>query len=42
MAYEATQGAGHPIELTGWRKYFSFNTDHKVIGIQYLVTASRA
>jgi cytochrome c oxidase subunit 1 len=21
-----------------WRKYFSFNTDHKVIGIQYLVT----
>jgi cytochrome c oxidase subunit 1 len=23
---------------TGWRRYFSFNTDHKVIGIQYLVT----
>ena len=23
---------------TQWRKYFSFNTDHKVIGIQYLVT----
>ena len=21
-----------------WRDYFSFNTDHKVIGIQYLVT----
>lgn len=21
-----------------WREYFSFNTDHKVIGIQYLVT----
>lgn len=21
-----------------WRRYFSFNTDHKVIGIQYLVT----
>ena len=28
-------------ETTGslnWRKYFRFNTDHKVIGIQYLVT----
>lgn len=24
---------------TGWRRYFSFSTDHKVIGIQYLVTA---
>src|ERR687886_1993498 len=23
---------------TGWRRYFSFSTDHKVIGIQYLVT----
>jgi cytochrome c oxidase subunit 1 len=22
-----------------WRRYFSFSTDHKVIGIQYLVTA---
>ena len=22
-----------------WRDYFTFNTDHKVIGIQYLVTA---
>lgn len=22
-----------------WRKYFSFNTDHKVIGVQYLVTS---
>ncbi|PSB67155.1 cytochrome c oxidase subunit I [filamentous cyanobacterium CCP1] len=24
---------------TGWREYFTFNTDHKVIGIQYLVTS---
>lgn len=23
---------------TGWQRYFTFNTDHKVIGIQYLVT----
>ncbi|BAY92699.1 cytochrome c oxidase subunit I [Tolypothrix tenuis PCC 7101] len=22
-----------------WKEYFSFSTDHKVIGIQYLVTA---
>ena len=25
-------------EATGWRRYFSFNTDHKVIGLQYLAT----
>ncbi|MDK1117544.1 MAG: cbb3-type cytochrome c oxidase subunit I [Anaerolineae bacterium] len=25
-------------KLTGWRRYFSFDTDHKVIGIQYLFT----
>lgn len=24
--------------VTGWRKFFSFSTDHKVIGMQYLVT----
>ncbi|MEL6130571.1 MAG: cbb3-type cytochrome c oxidase subunit I, partial [Cyanobacteria bacterium J06628_4] len=22
-----------------WRRFFSFSTDHKVIGIQYIVTA---
>ena len=22
-----------------WKEYFSFSTDHKVIGIQYLVTS---
>ncbi|MDP2730816.1 MAG: cbb3-type cytochrome c oxidase subunit I [Dehalococcoidales bacterium] len=27
-----------PYRAKGWRQYFSFNTDHKVIGIQYLVT----
>ncbi|MGH2416357.1 MAG: cytochrome c oxidase subunit I, partial [Microcystaceae cyanobacterium] len=26
-------------EQTGWKRYFSFSTDHKVIGVQYLVTA---
>ena len=25
-------------QLPGWQRYFTFNTDHKVIGIQYLVT----
>lgn len=32
--------ATHPPENggPGWRKYISFSTDHKVIGIQYLVT----
>ncbi len=27
------------VEVTPWREYFSFSTDHKVIGIQYLVTS---
>ncbi len=27
-----------PFEAEGWRRYFGFNTDHKVIGVQYLVT----
>jgi cytochrome c oxidase subunit 1 len=26
-----------PYQVTGWRRYFHFDTDHKVIGIQYLV-----
>jgi cytochrome c oxidase subunit 1 len=32
--------AAHAPESSGsnWREYFSFSTDHKVIGIQYLVT----
>ncbi len=31
--------SGAPLEQTGWRRYFSFSTDHKVIGVQYLVTS---
>ncbi len=27
-----------PFEAKGWRRYFGFNVDHKVIGVQYLVT----
>lgn len=29
---------GEQPKVTHWREYFSFSTDHKVIGIQYLVT----
>ncbi|MDJ0588765.1 MAG: cytochrome c oxidase subunit I [Pleurocapsa sp. MO_226.B13] len=29
----------HAHEELSWRRYFSFSTDHKVIGIQYIVTA---
>lgn len=29
----------HPAQERKWRDYFTFNTDHKVIGIQYLVTS---
>ncbi|MGA7935739.1 MAG: cytochrome c oxidase subunit I, partial [Kovacikia sp.] len=37
---ETANLAAHGSDLGGgdWRKYFSFSTDHKVIGIQYLVT----
>ena len=27
-----------PQQNTNWREYFSFSTDHKVIGVQYMVT----
>jgi cytochrome c oxidase subunit 1 len=27
-----------PYTTTGWRRYFAFDTDHKVIGVQYGVT----
>ena len=27
-----------PYTVTGWKRYFNFDGDHKVIGIQYLVT----
>ncbi|MBF2063056.1 MAG: cytochrome c oxidase subunit I [Calothrix sp. C42_A2020_038] len=32
------QSQHHP-PLTTWKTYFSFSTDHKVIGIQYIVTS---
>ena len=28
----------HPFTSSGWKRYFDFSTDHKVIGIQYIVT----
>lgn len=31
-------GAPRPYVLTGWQRYFGFSPDHKVIGIQYVVT----
>ncbi len=34
----ATPGHGHPDQWK-WYDYFTFNVDHKVIGIQYLVTS---
>ncbi|HBB33971.1 MAG TPA: cytochrome c oxidase subunit I [Cyanobacteria bacterium UBA8803] len=39
--YESAKEAGNvqePAQRT-WRDYFTFNTDHKVIGLQYLVTS---
>lgn len=38
---ESIDGAGnsyHSESQSGWQRYFRFSTDHKVIGIQYLVT----
>jgi cytochrome c oxidase subunit 1 len=37
----AREWLGLPVkreEAQGWRRYFSFSTDHKVIGTQYIVT----
>ncbi len=31
-------GISHTQSQTGWRRYLSFSTDHKVIGIQYILT----
>ncbi|HAG83315.1 MAG TPA: cytochrome c oxidase subunit I [Cyanobacteria bacterium UBA12227] len=38
---ESVKASGHISEprQRQWRDYFTFNTDHKVIGIQYLVTS---
>ncbi|NER47522.1 MAG: cytochrome c oxidase subunit I [Symploca sp. SIO1A3] len=38
---ESAQKTGHVVEKKQrrWQDYFTFNTDHKVIGIQYLVTS---
>jgi cytochrome c oxidase subunit 1 len=39
--YWAAPWFGRPervYDITGWKRYFAFDTDHKVIGIQYLVT----
>ena len=37
---EALSREAHTSEMPlSWRRYFSFSTDHKVIGIQYIVTA---
>lgn len=32
------RGEGRESSAQGWRRYFVFNLDHKVIGVQYLVT----
>ncbi len=36
---EASSVVIHESQPQSWRTYFSFSTDHKVIGIQYLVTS---
>ncbi len=36
---QLTQDQLQPEPLQDWRRYFSFCTDHKVIGIQYMVTS---
>ncbi len=37
---EALRDGEHPLtSLPNWRTFFSFSTDHKVIGIQYIVTS---
>ncbi|ESA36400.1 cytochrome c oxidase subunit i [Leptolyngbya sp. Heron Island J] len=36
---ETNNNLNQPGEPESWRRFFSFSTDHKVIGIQYIVTA---
>jgi cytochrome c oxidase subunit 1 len=38
IASSGESEGGHSNPQTDWKTYFSFNTDHKVIGIQYLIT----
>ena len=39
MAVETMIGAEEMPKRRSWLRYFTFNTDHKVIGIQYIVTS---
>ena len=36
--HNGTVVGSQPEAKTGWRRYLSFSTDHKVIGIQYILT----
>ena len=36
---ETSNNLNQPGEPENWRRFFTFSTDHKVIGIQYIVTA---
>jgi cytochrome c oxidase subunit 1 len=38
VAGAGSDASDHSEPQTGWRRYFGFSTDHKVIGIQYLIT----
>ncbi|MEM7066588.1 MAG: cbb3-type cytochrome c oxidase subunit I, partial [Cyanobacteria bacterium P01_B01_bin.77] len=39
LVNEPSNNLNQPGEPENWRRFFSFSTDHKVIGIQYIVTA---
>ncbi|MBE9100972.1 cytochrome c oxidase subunit I [Vacuolonema iberomarrocanum] len=41
LSVDATAQVGQPLPgaPNNWKRFFSFSTDHKVIGIQYLVTS---
>lgn len=39
LALSALEDYSYPKEQWKWYDYFTFNIDHKVIGIQYLVTS---
>src|ERR671933_1193907 len=38
MTGDSQSENSHNESLNNWRRYFSFSTDHKVIGVQYMVT----
>lgn len=38
-AIDGTRAQPYPGAPDNWKRFFTFSTDHKVIGIQYIITS---